>query len=160
MFMRFVFPVLVFSAIFAIGYWCVLTIKKFRLNRRLTMHLQYLEQRYLEFIHHRVLLGNLRNESDPALVDAILEEAGPLLKPEMDALLGQLDQSNQSLLPNTIDSSIFPNVLAAYRGLWLEQEGESKVTGKQRSSFQNSLMEAVNADVQRRILLLQTDSQV
>lgn len=160
MFTRFVFPVLVFSAVFAIGYWCVLTIRKFQLNRRLTIHLQYLEQRYLEFIHDRVRLSDLNNESDSVLATAILEESGPVLKPEMDTLLDQLDQANQSLLPASLDSEIFPNVLAAYRSLWPEKAGASVVSSQQKQAFQNSLQEAIRADIHRRILHLHTNSQL
>lgn len=160
MFTRFVFPVLVLSAVFAIGYWCVLTLRKFRLNRRLSMHLQYLEQRYLEFIHDRVRLGDLKNESDSALVESILKEAGPVLKPEMDALLDQLDQADQSLLPTSIDSGIFPNVLAAYRALWTDRNGATGLTNQQGQLFQESLLEAVKSDVHSRILHLQTNSQL
>lgn len=160
MFTRFVFPVLVFSAIFAIGYWCVLLVKKFRLNRRLDMHLQFLEQRYLEFIHSKELPGNLRNEPDTELVEVILEESVPILKPEIDALLDQLDQANQSLLPKTIDSEIFPNVLAAYRSLWTGKAGASMLTSEQKQGFQRALIEAIKSDIHRRILHLQTNSQL
>ncbi len=158
MFTRFVFPVLVFSVIIAVGYWCVLLVKKFRVNQRLEIHLQFLEQRYLEFIHNRELLGNLRNEPDAILVQAILEESHPILKPEIDALLDQFDQANQSLLPKSLDSDIFPNVLAAYRNLWTEKAGTSRLTNQQRHSFQESVKEAIKADVHRRILLLQTNA--
>lgn len=160
MFTRFVFPVLVFSVIFAIGYWCVLVVKKFRLSQRLGMHLQFLEQRYLEFIHNRELLGNLRNEPDTKLIEVILEESGPILKPEIDALLDQLDQANQSLLPKSIDSEMFPNVIAAYRSLWTGTAAASILTSQQKQTFHESINEAIKADVLRRILFLQTNSQL
>lgn len=160
MFTRFIFPVLVLSVIITIGYWSQLVIKKRRVSQRLTKHLQFLEQRYLEFLHDRKILADIRSEPDTLLLEAIVSESAPILKPEVDALLDQLQQVNQAHLPDSLDSDIFPNVLAAYRSVGKDQLGAQPLIGEQRELFREAISEAVRADVGRRILMYQTDSRI
>lgn len=158
MFTRLVLPILVFSVLIAAGYWGVLFVKKNRVRQRLVKHLRFLEQRYLEFVNDREILADIRHESDSSLAEALVKDSMPILKPEIDALLDQLDQVNQTLLPESLDSDIFPNVLAAYRSLWTDKAGSSMLTSQERHLFRESLAEAVRADVHRRLLLQQTNS--
>lgn len=160
MFTRFVFPVLVLTVIFVIGYWVQLLVKKFRVSQHLMKHLQFLEQRYLEFVHDRKMLADIQSEPTESLVEAVVLESAPMLKPEVDALLDQLEQANQRYLPKSLNSDIFPNVLAAYRQLWEGQDVSKLLTEEERNSFRESIGEAVRADVSRRILIFKTDSRV
>lgn len=156
MFTRFVLPVLVLTVVIATGYWIVLSTRKWIVRRRLTSQLRLLDHRYLEFVADRELLADQRNESLESLSESLVKEAAPILKPEIDALLDQLDQANQGLLPVALPSVIFPNVLAAYRSL----DGADPLTDAERAQFRSAMAEAVRADVHQRLLFLQTDSQI
>lgn len=159
MFTRFVFPVLILSGVIAVGYWVQLLIKKLRVTQRIERHLLFLEQRYLEFVHDKKVLSLPGSKPHDQLIESIVAESHPVLKPEIDALLDQLDQANQAYLPESLDSEIFPNVLAAYRSIGRRHQVSRLLTDEEKESFREAIAEAVWADISRRILRSETDSQ-
>lgn len=153
---RFFFTVAFLTLILGLGYVIWVFWGRYRTRREIQRRLHSLEEHYRSFLTQRRVLADLQDQSIDSDLDGMASEAIRQLGPELDALLGTIEQQAYASLPQSLDSRLFPNLMSTYRNLAMQTPDTPGLREQDRDAFKTQFRQAVLADLSRKSLQLKT----
>ncbi len=157
---RFLISVFTLTMFLMVGYLLWNSIRKYLGIRRLQRAIKRLELRYEEFFSQQRLKWELENPIGQPDLSFWRESALRQLTPELDALWGQLSSLPFADLPTALSSSLFPQAIAAFREGSEMSSSSPTFHSESKQAFRHAFTEALEADMDRKWLLLQTGSSL